>query len=224
MGSKNLKAIFINGSDGIDVYDSKNIRRLSAYFKDNFLSNPLNNAQYGPAGNSGYLKLMSDGGMLSAKNFHYTHFEDAKEIDGFSLVGNHKPANVSCNNCFNGCKKIIDGFKNKGLKTEFGLIELESLSSSIYNLLIKNPDAALKIWEVICDYGLDGTSLGVTLGFAVECFENGLVTREDTGGIDLKWGDGESIIELIFLIINKKNIGEILADGVKRAAKNLRLE
>ncbi len=221
MGSKNLKAIFINGSNDINVYDSKTIIRLSAYFKDKFLSNPLNSAQYGPAGNSGYLKLMSDGGILSAKNFHYTHFDDAKEIDGFTLVGNHEPVNVSCSNCVNGCKKIINGFKDNGLKTEFGLIELESLSSSVYNLLIKSPEAALKIWEIICDYGLDGTSLGVTLGFAVECFENGLITLADTGGIDLKWGDSSSIIELIYLIINKKYIGEILADGVKRASEKI---
>jgi aldehyde:ferredoxin oxidoreductase len=221
MGSKNLKAILINGSNDINVHDGETIRRLSAYFKDNFLSNPLNNAQYGPAGNSGYLKLMSDGGMLSAKNFHNTHFKDSREIDGFSLVGNHKTVNVSCSNCFGGCKKIINGFKNNGLKPEFGLIELESLSSSVYNLLIKSPEAALKIWEIICDYGLDGTSLGVTLGFALECYENGLIAREDTGGIDLKWGDGESIIELIHLIISKKNIGEILADGVKRASEKI---
>jgi aldehyde:ferredoxin oxidoreductase len=221
MGSKNLKAIFINGSNDINVYDSKTISRLSAYFKDNFLSNPLNNAQYGPAGNSGYLQLMSDGGMLAAKNFHYTHFEDSKEIDGFTLVGNHKPVNVSCSNCFGGCKKILNGFKNNGLKPGFGLIELESLSSSVYNLLINNPEAALKIWDIICDYGLDGTSLGITLGFAVECYENGLITREDTGGLDLKWGDSESIIELIYSIINKKNIGEILADGVKLASEKI---
>ena len=221
MGSKNLKAIFISGSNDINVYDNKSISRLSAYFKDNFLNNPLNNAQYGPAGNSGYLKLMSDQGMLSAKNFHYSHFEDSKEIDGFTLVGNHKPVNINCNNCAGGCKKILNGFKKNGLKSEFGLIELESLSSSVYNLLINSPEAALKIWDIICDYGLDGTSLGITLGFAIECYENGLITREDTGGIDLKWGDHDSIIELIYSIINRKNIGKILADGVKLASEKI---
>ena len=221
MGSKNLKAIFINGSNEINVYNNKSISRLSAYFKDNFLNNPLNNAQYSPAGNSGYLKLMSDQGMLSAKNFHYSHFEDSKEIDGFTLVGNHKPLNVNCNNCAGGCKKILNGFKKNGLKSEFGLIEFESLSSSVYNLLINNSEAALKIWDIICDYGLDGTSLGITLGFAIECYENGLITREDTGGIDLKWGDHDSIIELIYSIINRKNIGKILADGVKLASKKI---
>ena len=221
MGSKNLKAIFINGSNDINVYDNKGINRLSDYFKDNFLNNPLNIAQYGPAGNSGYLKLMSDQGMLSAKNSHHSHFDDSIKIDGFTLVGNYKPINVSCNNCQGGCKKIINEFKINGLKPEFGLIELESLSSSVYNLLIKSPEAALKIWEIICDYGLDGTSLGVTLGFALECYENGLITKEDTGGIDLKWGDAESIIELIYSIITKKNIGKILADGVKLASEKI---
>ena len=221
MGSKNLKAIFINGSNDINVHDDKSINRLSVYFKNNFLKNPLNNAQYGPAGNSGYLKLMSDQGMLAAKNFHYSHFEDSRKIDGFTLVGNHKPLNVNCNNCVGGCKKIINEFKTNGLKSEFGLIELESLSSSVYNLLIKSSEAALKIWDIICNYGLDGTSLGITLGFAIECYENGLITREDTGGIDLKWGDSDSIIELIYSIINRKNIGKILADGVKLASEEI---
>ena len=221
MGSKNLKAIFINGNNDINVYDDKSISRLSAYFKSNFLKNPLNNAQYGPAGNSGYLKLMSDSGMLSAKNFHYSHFEDSGKIDGFTLVGSSIPLNVNCSNCVGGCKKIINEFKLNGLNTGFGLIELESLSSSVYNLLINSPEAALKIWDIICDYGLDGTSLGITLGFAIECYENGLITSQDTGGIDLKWGDSRSIIELIYSIIQRKNSGKILADGVKLASEKI---
>ncbi len=222
MGSKNLKAIFIKGSNDIAVFDNKSLKKLSAYFKKNFLDNPLNKAQYGPAGNAGYLKKMSDEGMLSAKNAHFTHFKYSSDIDGFSLIENQKTDNINCFNCPGGCKKNISGFKNKGLNTCFGLIELESLSSSVYNLLIREPEAALKIWELICDYGLDGTSLGITLGFAIECFENGLITGKDTGGINLKWGGYNAIIELIHLIANKKGIGEILSQGTRLASENIK--
>ncbi|MHB1254097.1 MAG: aldehyde ferredoxin oxidoreductase family protein [Candidatus Humimicrobiaceae bacterium] len=222
MGSKNLKAICVNGSNNIEVYDKDNISKISSYFKDNFLSNPLNNAQHGPAGNAGYLKLISDQGMLSAKNFHYSYFEDSEKIGGFTLANKYKPENFNCDNCFGGCKKVLNGFKKNRLDTGFGLIELESLASSVYNLLINNDEAALKIWDLICDYGLDGTSLGVTLGFAIECFENGLISEKDTGGITLNWGEHDSIIELIYSIIHRKNIGDILADGVRLASEKIR--
>ncbi|MHB8278665.1 MAG: aldehyde ferredoxin oxidoreductase family protein [Candidatus Humimicrobiaceae bacterium] len=222
MGSKNLKALCVNGSNNIEVYDKVHISKISSYFKDNFLNNPLNNAQYGPAGNAGYLKLISDEGMLSAKNFHYSYFEGSEKIDGFTLVDKYKPVNFNCNNCSGGCKKVLNTFGKNGLNPKFGLIELESLASSVYNLLIDNTEAALKIWDLICDYGLDGTSLGVTLGFAIECFENGLITKKDTGGITLNWGNHDSIIELIYNIIYRKNIGEILADGVKLASERIK--
>jgi aldehyde:ferredoxin oxidoreductase len=222
MGSKNLKAIFVKGNNDIAIFDDKSLKKISAHFKKNFLDNPLNKAQYGPAGNAGYLKKMSDEGMLSAKNFHFTHFKYSSDIDGFSLIKNQKIDNINCFNCLGGCKKNVPGFKDKGLNTSFGLIELESLSSSVYNLLIKEPEAALKIWELICEYGLDGTSLGITLGFAIECFDNGLITKQDTGGINLKWGDYDSVIELICLIANKKGIGEILSQGTRIASENIK--
>jgi len=221
MGSKNLKAIFINGKNTINVYNKKNINKISNYFKDNFLKNPINNAQYNPAGNAGYLKLLSDQGMLSSKNFHYSYFEEAEKIDGITIVNKYKTVNFNCYNCFGGCKKIFSESKEIDTNYKFGLIELESLASSVYNLLIDDVEAALRIWNLICDYGIDGTSLGNILGFAIECFENGLITRKDTGGIDLKWGDHNSIIELIYSIVNKEYIGKILADGVKLASEKI---
>jgi aldehyde:ferredoxin oxidoreductase len=63
--------------------------------------------------------------------------------------------------------------------------------------------------------------LGVTLGFAIECFENGLISKKDTGGISLSWGSHDSIIELIYSIIHRKNIGGILAEGVRLASEKI---
>ncbi len=222
MGSKNLKAICIRGTGNIKVKHEKKLASLSKYFKDNFLTNPLNKSQHGPAGNAGYLKLMSDGGMLSAKNFHTSTFSEADDIDGFLITEKYKPENIDCYNCYGGCKKILEGTDKINVDNRFGLIELESLSASVYNLLIDDLNSALKIWNLICEYGLDGTSLGITLSYAIECFENGLITKEVTSGSELKWGNHKSIIETIKKITYRKDLGDLLAEGVKRATEKIK--
>ncbi|MGM0368413.1 MAG: aldehyde ferredoxin oxidoreductase family protein [Actinomycetota bacterium] len=221
MGSKNLKAICIRGTGSIKVKHEKKLASLSKYFKDNFLTNPLNKSQHGPAGNAGYLKLMSDGGMLSAKNFHTSTFSEAKNIDGFTITEKYKPENIDCYNCYGGCKKILEGTDKINVDNRFGLVELESLSASVYNLLIDDLNSALKIWNLICEYGLDGTSLGITLSYAIECFENGLITKDEVSGSELKWGDTESITETIKRITYREDLGDLLAEGVKRTAEKI---
>ncbi len=222
MGSKNLKAVCVSGTGDIKAYDNNKLDSLSKYFRKNYLTNPLNKSQYGPASNAGYLKSMSDQGMVSAKNFHTSTFSGAENIDGFAITEKYNPENVNCNNCYGGCKKILKGTEKIGANNRFGLIELESLAASVYNLLIDDLDAAVKIWNIICDYGLDGTSLGIVLSYAIECFENNLINKNDTGNIELKWGDHESIIKIIKKIIYRKDIGNILAEGVKKASEEIK--
>jgi len=222
MGSKNLKALCVKGNGKIKVADPKRLEALSVYFKNKFLQNPLNKSQFEPASNAGYLKAISDQGMLSAKNFHFSYFKNSEKIDGFTITKKHQTVNVNCTNCYGGCKKRIDSLKDVGLNPDFGLVELESLAATAYNLLIGDMDIALKIWDLICDYGFDGTSLGNVLGYAVECFESGIITGKDTGGIKLSWGDGDSILKIIGLIAARKGIGDLLAEGVKLASEKIK--
>ncbi|MDZ7838092.1 MAG: aldehyde ferredoxin oxidoreductase C-terminal domain-containing protein [Actinomycetota bacterium] len=107
MGSKNLKALCVKGQKNIAVYNDKKLEDLSLYFKNNFLSNPLNKNQHGRASNAGYLKMLSDHGMLSAKNFHFSSFDGSEKIDGFTITDKYPPDNINCANCTGGCKKKI---------------------------------------------------------------------------------------------------------------------
>ncbi len=100
-------------------------------------------------------------------------------------------------------------------------VEYESLAGLGANLLIDHMKA-VQYGHHLCNlYGLDVISVGGVLGFAFECYERGLITKEDTGGIPLNWGDHTAMLELIHQIAHRRHIGAILADGVKRAAERI---
>jgi aldehyde:ferredoxin oxidoreductase len=99
--------------------------------------------------------------------------------------------------------------------------EYESASS--FGPLLLNIDIdAIQYANHLCNaYGLDSISAGATVAFAIECYDNGLITREDTGGLELAWGDGEAIIQMLHLIGRREGIGDLFADGIRKAAAGL---
>ena len=88
-------------------------------------------------------------------------------------------------------------------------------------LLNKDLDAIFYINELLNRAGMDSISAGNTVAFAMECFENGTITLKDTGGLNLTWGNADAIIKLVKLMINREGIGDLLADGVKKAAEKI---
>jgi len=218
LGSKNIKAVCIRGTGEINVRYPDKLKKLSYYFKNNFLSNPSDALHHDQPGTAAALKPASDAGLMSCKNFKTSYFTSAGKINGDSIIKNYKVNNINCPNCFVGCKKSLKGKKGGALYAGFGQIELETLASCVYNPLIDDPEYAIKIWDMVCDFGLDGTSLGSVISFAMECYEKKIITQADTGGLDLNWGNGEAVLGLVNLILNKEKIGNILADGVRYAS------
>jgi aldehyde:ferredoxin oxidoreductase len=97
-------------------------------------------------------------------------------------------------------------------------VEYESVAGFGANLLIDNIRAVQYAHHLCNRYGLDVISVSNALGFAFECYEHGLITKDDTGGISLVWGDGAAMVELVHQIAHRRHIGALLADGVMRAA------
>jgi aldehyde:ferredoxin oxidoreductase len=89
------------------------------------------------------------------------------------------------------------------------------------NCEIKEPEVVIAADKLCTDYGLDTISCGVVVGFAMECFEEGLLSDEDTAGMDLSFGNGDALIDLIHLIGKREGLGKILAEGVKRASEQI---
>jgi len=92
-----------------------------------------------------------------------------------------------------------------------------------FGSLLLNDDlySIFRLNDMVNRAGMDSISCGGTVAFAIECFENGILTLKDTDGLELRWGKADAIIKLTEMIINRKGLGDILADGVKRAAERI---
>jgi len=99
--------------------------------------------------------------------------------------------------------------------------EYETLSAFGPMCLNDNLESIIKANDLCNRYGLDTISAGATIAFAIECYENGLISREDTGGIDLKWGDHEAIVAMAEMLAKREGFGDVLADGVKKASERI---
>ncbi len=89
------------------------------------------------------------------------------------------------------------------------------------NLLNDNLDSIIKLNDICNRYGLDTISAGACIAFAIECYENGIITKKDTGGLEMKWGDHKAIVAMTEKLGKREGFGDILADGVKIAAKKI---
>ncbi|MBT3311088.1 MAG: aldehyde ferredoxin oxidoreductase family protein [Desulfobacterales bacterium] len=128
----------------------------------------------------------------------------------------------SCYSCVMACGGICDIKDNKyGDFTHTHKPEYETCCSFGTLLMNKDMDAIYYINELLNRAGMDSISAGNTVAFALECYENGVLTQKDTDGLDLTWGNAEAIIELVKLMINRQGIGDILADGVKKGAEKI---
>ena len=99
--------------------------------------------------------------------------------------------------------------------------EYETASAFGSNCLVNDLSALVRANELCNRYGLDTISAGATIAFAMECYEQGIITAEDTGGIELRWGDAEAMIAILERVCQREGFGDVLADGVKRAAEHL---
>jgi len=212
-GSKNLKAIVAKGSGEIL---EKNPHYVSELYKEFWEKLKNNNSlvslirEFGTAGSPSFLNSL---GMLPTKNFQTTFFEGAENLD---LTKEYEFKSKSCWGCPVACKKIVK-INGKWLK----MAEYETQGSFGSNLLNSDIVTVIKASNICNDFGVDTISAGVIIGFAIECFENGIISKSDLDGIELKWGDSNSILELLHKIVRGDGIGRLLSNGVKAAAEKI---
>jgi len=217
MGSKKLKCIAIRGT--------KDVRVASDEFYDYAYKIHLQilRNEYTPGearyGTPGLVTLMSEIGRFPTKNFQRGDFEYANEISAEVIEKDFLVRRTGCFACTIGCGRIVEVREGpyKGTLTE--AIEYETINALGARVLNRDMASILK-GDFLCDsYGLDTISTGGVIAFAIECFENGIITRGDTGGLELKWGDPEVVLQLIEKITRREGIGDVLAEGVRRAAQ-----
>jgi aldehyde:ferredoxin oxidoreductase len=217
MGSKNLKCIAARGTKDVRVA-SDEFYDYACKIHQQILEN-----EYTPStsryGTPGLVTLMSEIGRFPTKNFQRGDFEHAGDISAEVLERDFLVRRVGCFACPIGCGRAAEVREGpyKGTYTEG--IEYETINA--LGARVWNRDMASIIrGDFLCDsYGLDTISTGGAIAFAIECFENGIITKKDTGRLELKWGDPEVVIQLIEKIARREGIGDVLAEGVRRAAQ-----
>jgi aldehyde:ferredoxin oxidoreductase len=159
-------------------------------------------------------------GILPTKNFQRTIFEKIEQIDGDAMLSTIYAGKRTCPGCPIGCRRVVKAGGPYEVSPEYGGPQFESVAALGSTLLLGDPFALAKANELCNLYGLDTISTGVSIAFAMECRERGVLKDREVG-FDLKWGDPEGILKMIRMIAMRDGIGDVLAEGVKKASEKI---
>ena len=222
MGSKNLKALILRGNEKVPIADKEILLAATKEYNDE-MKNSNTITVYKNLGTSGLNIASGQAGDSPIKNWGGTSIDDfptenLQKISG-EVFNKYKQKEYGCFSCGVQCGGILK-VPELGLE-ETHLPEYETCASFGHLTLNDNPLSILKINDMCNRAGIDTISTGATVAFAIECFENNLLEKSDTDGLELTWGNSESIIELVRKIINRDGFGDILADGTKIASEKI---
>lgn len=217
MGSKNLKAVAVKGSKRLTYADEEGFREAVKIANKKINTDPFIPKRRS-IGTSVWINPMSELGILPTKNFQHATFPLAKQISGERMRETIVKSNKACFNCSIQCGKQSEvSYKGETIELEGPEYELLALMGS--NCEIGSLEAISKGVWLADELGLDGMSLGVVVGFAMEAAEKGLISGRE--GKDLRFGNEDAFLRMIEKIAKREGIGDLLAEGVRKAAKTL---
>ncbi|MBI1293749.1 aldehyde ferredoxin oxidoreductase [bacterium] len=217
MGSKNLKAIVTRGRERVAAEEREKSNGVLQWFRDNYDRETDRMHLHGTAG--GINGLDADG-ILPTHNFRDGSFEHANAISGTRMSDTILVNRGTCYACTVACKREVE-VPERGVSAKYGGMEYEIIGALGSLCGVGDMAAVAEASQWVNRYVLDGISTGVSIAFAMECYENGILTQEDTDGIDLTWGNADAVIAMIHKIGKREGFGNVLADGVKRAAEKI---
>jgi aldehyde:ferredoxin oxidoreductase len=223
MGSKNLKAIAVRGTKRTEMKDPEKIKTLVKWFAENWMKCASGDpAGLNKLGTAQYVLQCQGGGILPTRNFRDGAFEGAEKISGEKIKETIHSGQTACWACTIACKMSVKVDEpNMKIDPAYGAPEYESIGALGSCCGVDDVKAVCKANEICNAYGMDSISTGVSVAFAMECFENGLLTKKDTGGIDLKFGNAEGMLKMVQMIADREGLGNLLAEGTKRAAEKI---
>ncbi len=216
MGAKKLKAVVVRGTRQVEVYDKI---RLTGAIKDGIKGikdTIINMNKFGTA--SGVVPHESYGNF-PLKNWSQGRWpEGAERISGQRMAETILTNNYSCKTCIIGCGRQVKITAGPYKGVHGAGPEYETIGTLGGMCLIDNLEAIAYGSELCNRYGMDTITTGCVIAFTMELFENGILTKEETGGIEARFGNSQAMIDLIKLIGERKGIGQLLGEGVREAA------
>jgi len=227
MGSKNLKAVAFRGSQSVQVHrPDKFMDKAKELIEKCNLDSTT--GKYRHLGTNINLMAFNEIGCLPTKNFSSGYWEHAEKISGMTMNEDFVVKKSACAQCPIACDHIARTEKNhpKWPNTTSS-VDYESIFALGSNCMVDDFNAIIKAIELCDKYGIDTISTGVTIGWAMEAYEKGVLTREMLGDNrvyekGLRWGDAEAMVQFVKDISsNGTEAGSICAQGTRKAAKAL---
>ena len=218
MGSKNVKAIAVRGVKPVEVAFPEAVNK----FAWNLIQRCQSDAtrKYRDLGTPENVLNFNERGLLPTRNFQQTTFESAENISGETLKERFVKKIMACYECAIGCDHmaLVETGQHAGASTGLDYETIFALGSCCG---IGELSSIIHAAQLCDEMGIDTMSGGVTIAFAMELFERGILTITDTNGLDLRFGNAEAMIEMIKQISNGEGLGDILADGTRKAAERI---
>ena len=219
MGSKNLKAVVVQGTQKMTAADPKKIAAMFRSGTKQIPDNPVLDSfhKYGTAGD---VPVQQSVGGLPTRNFNEGQFEFSDEISGETAVETILKDRDTCFSCTVRCKRVVETeFQGRDVLPRYGGAEYETTATFGSYCAVRDLNA-ISLANQLCNlFGMDTISCGATIAFAMECFEKGIIGLEQTGGIDLRFGNAEAMVRMVEMIAERAGFGDVLAEGSRRAAE-----
>jgi len=218
MGSKNLKAIAVRGTRDITVAKPEEFMEYVKEFHER-MKGPATQ-KYRTLGTPENVLVHNALHCMPTRNYNNATFEGAERVSGEALNDRYVAKVIGCSSCAMRCEHIcvVAEGPYKGTMTR---MEYEPLWALGPYCGIDRLDAIIKGMDLCNYYGMDSISAGVIVGFAMDCYEKGILTEKDMDGIDAKFGNHEALVKLLEKMGKREGIGDILAEGVKVAAEKI---
>jgi len=217
MGSKLLKAIAVHGNMPIPVANEAEMATLVKKAAPVIVKNTA----WTKYGTSNGIQGAEQIGNLPVRNFSRGNFAGVATINGYYMADTILTKRFYCEKCVMGCGRTVEVKEGKYKTVESGGPEYETIGIMGSSCLVEDLCAIAKANELCNRYGLDTISTGSAIAFAMEAYENGIITKKMTGGLELNWGDPDVLVSLVEKIAFRKDIGDLLAEGTANAAKTL---
>jgi len=220
MASKNLKAIAVRGTCEVSVVDPVRFRDLTARLRERILSHPEYEIR-SRLGSTQLITVLQRMGGLPTRHFQSGTFEHAEAVSGETIEARYKVRSMACESCLIHCSRYLEVDDPRFPDLRFEGPEYEPLAG--FTARVGNSDLPLALYAVDrCNrLGLDAITTSEVISWAMECAERGIITRDEALGLDLSFGNGETILALIEQIAAREGFGGLLTDGVRAAAEKL---
>ncbi len=210
MGSKNLKAIVVYGTQKTPIANPEGLKKS---FKPVRLHLREVTKTFSKFGTSGGIENYEKLGNFPLKNWMQARWKSVSKVSGFTMHDSILTGKTACHSCAIACGRLIKIENGPYAPLEGEGPEYESIGTLGGECLVDNLPAISKANELCNRYGLDTISVGATIAFAMEAYERGIITVDDTDGVELTWGNADAMITMVHKIGKREGIGKLMGEG-----------